>query len=249
MSKDVVNWEEQFATEAKEVAALERPAIGNIGFRGGVLTYGGAEIEGGEITGIPLAYTMEHTFYPDKWDPDDPQPPTCFAQALPTDAGRDGNLMVPHESVVAPVNPTCDGCSNLKWGSAEGSAGKACKQIRKIAFIPWTEDLTAEQIAAAEIGVAKIPVTSVKNWKKYINAISAKYSRPPWAVVATMTVKNHAKYQFTVNFADNFAISDNEMLAALNARIADVQTLLLTPYTYEEEAEEEAPKSKARKKY
>ena len=249
MSNDVVNWEEKFASEANEVAALERPAVGNIGFRGGVLTYGGTEIEGGAITGIPLAYTMEHTYYADKWDPDDPQPPTCFAQSVPTEAGRDGSGMSPHKSVPSPVAASCGDCPNLQWGSAQNGAGKACKQIRKIAFIPWTKDMDAESIAAAEVGVAKIPVTSVKNWKKYINVISAKHSRPTWSVVATMSVKNHPKYQFTVNFADDFVITDNEMLSALNARIDDVQKLLLTPYTYEEEVEEEQSNTKARKKY
>ena len=249
MTKEVINWEAQFAAEAQEVAALERPAVGNIGFRGGVLTYGGTEIEGNAITGIPLAYTMEHTYYADKWDPDDPQPPSCFAQSTPTEAGRDGNQMIPHESVVDPISAQCGGCPKLGWGSAENGAGKACKQIRKIGFIPWTKDMDATMISSAEVGVAKLPVTSVKNWKNYINTISAKFSRPPWAVVATMTVKNHAKYQFMVNFVDNFVIADSDILTALNSRIEDVQKLLLTPYAYEEEAGAEASKKKAPKKY
>jgi hypothetical protein len=244
-----VDWASQFADEAKEVAALERPAIANIGFRGGVMTYGGNEIESNTISGIALAYTFEHTYYADDWDPDNPQPPTCFAQSLPVQAGKDGNQMIPHTNVESPFHPQCGGCPNLEWKSAPGSNGKACKQIRKIAFIPYNADFTAEQVRIAEVGIAKLPVTSVKNWKKYVNEVSATHERPPWAVVTTMKVKNHAKFQFQVLFECGDKVMGDDILAALNARIPEVQALLLSPYTYEEEEEAAEPKKKGKKKY
>jgi len=242
-----VNWEEQFAKEANEVAALERPAVAGIGFRGGIMTYAGNEIPGNSITGIAIAYTVEHAYYSGKWDADNPVPPDCFAQALPQDAGRDGANMVPHSNVLAPVSSGCAGCSNFEWGSGNEGRGKACKEIRKIAFIPYNPGDTAEMIATAEVGMAKIPVTSVKHWKKYINTVNALFQRPPWGVITTMTCKANANTQFVIGFEADGKVADDSILAALNARIPSVNELLLTPYTYEDEEEEEAPKGK--KKY
>ena len=242
MSKnEVVNWEDQFASQATEVAAMERNEVATIGFAGGQMTYAGTEIPDNSITGVAAAYVMEHVYYEDRYDSDNLTPPTCFSKATPVEGGRDGRDMIPHADVPNPVNKTCHGCPKMEWGSSENGKGKACKQIRRIAFLPVNQNATPEQIAGAEVGIAKIPVTSVKNWKSYITGCAGSLGRPTWSVMTNMSVAKHPKFQLEVSFDNAGVIEGQDQLSAINARVPELEEMLLTPYSYEEDSK---PKSK-----
>jgi hypothetical protein len=147
--------------------------------------------------------------------------------------------MVPHENVLNPINKTCKGCKYNDWGSdpRPGSRGKACKEIRRLALIPYQEGLTEEDITNAEVALAKIPVTSVKHWANFVNLVGAKHNRPPWAVAAKISVKPHAKTQIEVGF-ELLGLMPTELLSVLNAKREATVPVMMVPYDSKAESEE-----------
>ena len=227
---ELVNWEAKLMQEARDVAATERPSIGTLSFRSGILSYEGNEIEGNKMDCIIIASAFENRWYKDAWDPDNIDSPDCFALAMAVDAKMP--VMVPHENVINPVNDVCKGCKLNDWGSdpRPNSRGKACKEIRRLAIIPYTgRDMTPDGVSGAEVALAKIPVTSVKHWSNFVNLVGAKYKRPPWAVAANISVKPHVSNQIEVKF-EFVAPMPTELLAALNAKRESVIPALMTPY-------------------
>jgi hypothetical protein len=235
---DLVDWEAKMMQEAKDVAAVERPSVGILSFRGGILTYEGNEVPGNEMPCIIIASAFENRYYIDAWDPDNIESPDCFALGLATEGKVP--VMAPHENVLRPLNSTCKGCKMNEWGSdtsRPGAKGKACKEIRRLALIPYKEDLTAEEITNAEVALAKIPVTSVKHWANFVNFVGAKYNRPPWAVAAKISVKPHAKTQIEVGF-EFLAPMPTELLSVLNAKREATVPTMMVPYDSKAESEE-----------
>lgn len=239
------NWEEQLGALAKASATEVRATSSNLSFRGGVMSYEGQPVPGNTLNLIVLGYCHEHTFYAERYDPNNVRPPSCFALNLHKDD------MVPAEDVVDPVNADCASCPNLKWGSdPDGGRGKACQERYRLVCIP-TNVLQEpadggnheEVILAAEVATAKLPVTSGKNWANYLTTITSMYQRPEWAVVTKMTVVPDAKRQFAVTFevVEPVNFADNPMLfSALQRKREMAQAQLLKPYDLSGEANDTA---------
>jgi hypothetical protein len=222
--KALVNWEEKLAAQATETAAEERPSIANISLRGGQMTYEGQPIPNNTLQCIPIHYAFENRFYAEKWDPNNIQPPSCYALAV-----SEANL-APHENVTEAKNETCLGCPMAEWGSSlSGGRGKACSEIRRVLVMPALKELTPETIAKAEIAMIRVPVTSVRSWSNFVNTCAASAKRPPWAMFATITVVPDARTQFKMSF-EAAAKVDVELLAALEARREQLEKVLLAPY-------------------
>lgn len=223
MNQEMINWADKLANEAKEVAALERPALSQISTRGGFLKYQDQAIPGNKLQCIVVASAFENRFYKGKFDPNKRENPTCWALSL------DGENMAPTEHVKTPVSSTCEGCPNFQWGSAgEGSKGKACKSIRRLALIP-SGSVKDGNAKTAEVALLSVPVTSAKNWANYVNSCSVEYARPPWALITEVYTEPDPKTQFQIKFRTVAAIND-DMLGDLHKRIAPVQEILLAPY-------------------
>ena len=243
-----VSWEDELAKQAKDVARMERPSIGRINFRGGIMTYEGEEVTGNALDVIILNYSYENSFYAGDFDPDKIVPPDCFALEMPEDAGDGGRDMKPHPNVEEPVHENCHDCPNFQWGSGKGR-GKACGTRRRLAMIPATEDVLSSPTAlrAVEVAMATLSVTSVRNWGTYVNTVSAQAARPPWAVVTRMAVVPDRKYQFKITFDHKENIDLNEeIFAVLRDRVKEVENILLTPFDPNTGVPEEveAPKGK-----
>jgi hypothetical protein len=240
-STELVNWEEKMLQEAKDVAAVERPSVGILSFRSGILSYEGNEVPGNNMDCIIVASAFENRLYKGAWDPDNIDSPDCFAIGLAQEGVAP--VMSPHDNVAHPENDICKGCKQNEWGSdtsRPGSKGKACKEIRRLALIPYNDELTVESITGAEVALAKIPVTSVRNWGNFVNMVGAKYKRPPWAVAANISVKPHTKWQLEVSF--NFvAPMPTELLGALDAKRQSVLPALMAPYDAKAEESGEIP--------
>ncbi len=224
MSQEVVRWEEMLAKEAKEVANLERPALSQISTRGGFLKYQDQPIPGNKLACIVVASAFENRFYKGKFDPNKRENPTCWALSL------DGENMAPiPDHVKNPVAEACDSCPNFQWGSAgEGSKGKACKSVRRLALIP-SGSVKDGNAKTAEVALLSVPVTSAKNWANYVNQCSAEYARPPWALITEVYTEPDPKTQFQIRFKTIGMIQD-EMLGDLHKRIPAIQDILLAPY-------------------
>lgn len=242
MSTEVVTWEDRLKADAQAVTARYEPAVGRISLRAGQMSYDGNPIAGNVMQCVVVAAAFENLFYGRPFDPDDKAPPACFALSA------SGLNMEPHANVPNPISPACDTCSHLQFGSdtsRPGAKGKACKEKVRLALL--AADAVNDPVAVRQgsIALLTIPVTSVKNWSNYVKSLGALYQRPPYAVLTEIKV-TPSKNQFTIFFAAKGLITDTAIGGAIVARIADCETLLLQPYSYEEQpaAEPVAKKKK-----
>lgn len=216
----------QLAVDAKDAAAKERPAVGRISLKSGVMTYAGQQIAGNKMEAIVLSAVFRNVFYAGRYDPNNIVNPTCFAISV-----EDGN-MVPHENVENPVHPTCDGCPNNEWASdPSGGRGKACKQTRRLVLMPDTAvEKGPKEVKQAELAIMDLPVTSVKNYSGFVNSLAVSAKVPPYAAIAEISVVPDPKTQFKVRFQPMRIIPSIEHLDAVKARLEDAKLIAMTPY-------------------
>ena len=218
----------RLAQQAKDVAAKERPAIGKISLRAGVLSYGGNSMPGNKMDAIIIATGYRNVWYAGAFDPDNVVSPNCFALSL-----SDEN-MVPHANVIEPVNATCEGCKYNEWKSAGGnSKGKACKQTRRLVMLPGsvvTDANPGETIRSAELAVMDLPVTSVRNYSTFVNALAASAGVPPHAAICQISVVPDVKTQFKVKFQPMSVVPTEEILLAIESRLAGAETIAIEPF-------------------
>jgi len=234
-SKEVVNYEDQMAAEAKAVAKTERVSADRFTLQSGILSYMGNPMPDNQMDVIILTAMSENVYYAGAYDPDNITPPSCFA------IGEPGESMVPHELVPEPINDNCRDCDFMKFKSAPNKKGKACKEKRRLACIPFSEKV--EELTNGDLAMLTIPVMSVKNWSTYVNMISAKHHRPSWGMVTRIKVVPDPKSQFRVTFQE-VAPLGSDYFAAVNGRLEAAGMMLATPYEMnpEEKQEEEGDK-------
>lgn len=231
--KEVVSWKDKMAAEAKDVASIERPVTSNISLRGGVMSYMDTPVPDNRLPCVVVASVFENSWYDRPFDPDNIRAPSCFAFSA------DGESMAPHESSESPQSETCAACDHNKWGSAPGnSRGKACKNVRRLAVLPVTALDDADKVAEAEMAMMKLPVTSVSNWRVYVNKVAASYQRPAWGVITEISVERDPKTQFKVHFDCIGVIEQDDLLASLNGKVSAANEMLNTPYEPNQQEEE-----------
>lgn len=217
---------------AEEAAANERGGSGflKISTRGGILSVDDTPVEDNELRIVVLAAVYENQYFDQDYNPNHPIVPVCYSFSDPTRPAADKpeEYMVPHEEAEDPQSDSCAECPLNVMGSADRGRGKACKNIRRLAVI--TDD-SLDDLESAEVRALNVPVTSVKNWAKFVKHISDSFKRPPWGVVAMLKVVPDAKSQFQLTFAFEELIEfDEESYAAMKAKIAEVQKDMTQPY-------------------
>lgn len=225
MGNEITNWVEELAKEAKELASRERPSVSQIGLRAGVMMYQGQQIPGNNLDCIVISSATEYRYDTASFDPNNIQPPDCFSLSI---SGED---MFPSNKAVNRQADSCDLCPRSKWSpnpKKPGKQHKECKERRRLALLP-ADILKSGNYKTAELAVLTVPVTSVKNWAKYVNQLSAEFGRPAWAMVSNVSAKPNPQTQFEVNFKAVGAIPD-EVLGEIRARVAAAEEQLLTPY-------------------
>lgn len=238
----VAKWDERLAARARASVKTESAVATGapISFKAGILSYMGNAQPDNRMEVVALDAILENHLYAEGYDPDNITAPICFA------FGRDEDDMVPHEKSSDPQHATCKGCPMNEWGSAGGkSRGKACKNIRRVSFMPATAlDDGAEGVRNATVGYFKVPVTSVKGWAGYVNQLAAQ-ERPTLSFVTDLSVAPDAATQFKLSFAAVAAIDDGDLLEALFDRADAGVDELERPY--EQQAEQAAaPPARAR---
>lgn len=224
-STALVSWEDKLAAYATE-AASEESVIGGkfISTKAGRLTIDKVPVAGNKLDVVVIAATTEYALYEGKFDPNNPQPPVCYA------FGKDEQQMSPHEKATKPQHTDCASCPMNAWGSdPEGGKGKACKNTRRLAVIPADCINDPSKIGEIEEMYIKLPVLSVKNWAMYVNAVAAQYKRPPFAVLTSISTEPDAKAQFKVTFKA-LGIIPNEAMDAIIARHETSQAAIGFPY-------------------
>ena len=212
-------WEEELAKDAQKIAAAERPALGAISLRGGIMTYEKQPIPGNKLSVIIVASMMERRWYKDRFDPNKAASPHCFA----FHDGTDGVPWMPHAKSALKQSEDCALCPMNSWGSDPGGGkGKACKEVRKLCVMPQTG-------TGKEMALISIPVMSVKNWSNYVNGVASGARRPPWGVVTEISVHPNARSQFTVKF-DLVELVPEDKLGFIYGKIPLATEILIEPY-------------------
>jgi len=247
MANNLVNYDAAWAEEAERYASKEPVGTASswISTRGGQLSYGDYVMPGNQMAVVVLDSVKEHAWFPDRFNPGDIKPPACFAFGEPDEA------TAPHETVFAggahfeAQADACAGCPKNEWGSADTGRGKACKEVRRLALLqagafekrPKTRgeyDLelfaSPKHFKQAPIGLLKLPVTSVREWAKFVQSITAATHRPPHGVIAHIWLEPDPDTQFKFAF-ELVEPLDGSLYPVIQARREEARRLLTDPYS------------------
>lgn len=269
MGTALEKYKQKMAAEADRYAGEERIGGSFISMRGGVLKYGEEELPGNEMLVIVLDAVHENTYFPDRFDADVQLPPKCFA------FGRNEKDMEAHENVPDPDDEDaddsyfelqsetgfCSDCPWSKWGSADKGKGKACSNRRRLAVIPAGRFVPTgkrretemevfeepEHFKEADVAFMKLPVTSTKNWAKYVHDLRKDHQLPPFGVLTHIYVESDPKTQFKVFFDCIEVIEDEAVLEILLDRHEEAAGMIEQPYEEPSSDDLEKPKAKAQK--
>lgn len=249
----VVSWSEELAALAKMAVGMEESTntLQFFSTKSGVLSWNGVALPDNQMAVVIVDSVLENVYYTEAYDPDKPASPVCFA------FGRKDEDMQPHARSSQKQCETCKDCPNNKWKTAEKGKGKACGNIRRLAllaagsldttgaFTPLGED----KLKSDGFGFLKIPVTSVKGFSQYVQQINGAMELPPLGVYTKIKVVPDAKKQFVIKF-ECLGKVPNELMGTLMGRRKEAASVIETPYTPFEKAEEdEAPKTSKKRKF
>jgi hypothetical protein len=241
--KSLAHWDEKLAELAKRTKALEDTAAmgGNrISVRGGAMSFNGVAVPGNKLNCIVIDHCIEYVYYKEKFDPDNPTAPECFALSQ-----QDAKKMVPHEAAMEPQAESCVKCKHNAFGSADTGRGKACGNKRRLVLIP--ED-ALNDLESAEAAMFSVPVTSCRNWQGYVDNLATALRRPPLAVITEISCAPHAKHQVEVTFKLKSQIDRGDQIEALISKQEALNAMLMKPYEQQEKQEKPAPKTKGKAK-
>ena len=245
MSKDLVEkqegqlepWELLLAKKMQE-QQMQKAALALgpkfLTFRNGQLIVDDVPIPGGALNVICLAFTCENAWYSGKYDASNIQPPDCWsvyntiAEMIPNEASKN----MQHEN--------CVDCPKFQWGSdPQGGRGKWCKNRYRIAVLGG-EPKTAEDILAAEMRMAVIPVTSSHDFDKFMNEAKIQFNRPIFGVQAELKVSPDAKNQFMVRLKP-LSLLPGSLIPAVIERVEQAEKDLQYKFVIDQEAAEKEP--------
>lgn len=225
-------WQAEMAAAAQKQAKAEKPinVMGSIKFNAAGVSVDGDLVKGGVLRVVAIAALHENAYYPGRYDPNSPTVPTCYAFSE-RDAEDPESTMAPSDDVEDQQATSCDGCEQNVFGSADTGKGKACKNTRRIAVVSEDALASAEAMKEAEVRIMKPPVTSVRNWSKYVHDLADDLNLPTFGVVTEVRTVPDPKSQFKVLFEVGEKIDfTGPVYAALKAKIAEVEKTLRSPY-------------------
>ena len=236
----VVTWKEKMAAVTAAAKAMEAPKGGFLSFRGGNISYDEQQVPGNKLDVVVVDFVLENNYFKEKFNPNKPATPACYA------IGREEETMTPHPDSDDPQAASCAECPHNEWGSnPEGGRGKACKNTRRIAIMSLS-DAKVDKVKKAQVLMAKLPVTSLKNFATFVNQATGVLEVPPFGVAAELSTKPHMANQFEVQWKILDKIVGDDLLQELYNKHVSVEKQMFQPYPKMEE-EEAAPAAKSKK--
>lgn len=248
MANELTKYDEAWAKAAKTYAEREKAGGQTLQLAGGVFKLGEDELPGNRICVVILHSVFENAYYADKWVAGKaPLPPKCFAMA------HEEEDLAPHPAMEGsgffePQATACGdkktGCPKNAWNTADVGGGSACKNRRRLALIPagyyekvkgtkndYTHEIFTdeEHYASADMLILKLPVTSGKEYSKFIRKATAEYGRPPYGLITEITVEHGGQNQFTVKF-EVLDVLPNEFFNTIEARHEEAVREIIRPY-------------------
>ena len=221
-------WEQKFSGYAKESAEQVKNVGGGVGvkFGRGEILVGGLPVKDGALECIVIGSCALNTWYAEAYDPDNAQPPDCYAFALVQGDAE----MAPHEDAADKQSEQCADCPQNQFGTANIGRGKACGNNVRLGLILSSDVESGNDAKSAEMATARVSPTNVKHWASYVKMLKEEHGRPPWAVVTEITSVNDAKTQIKLGFKLVETIDDPDVLEVLEARYQKVQDVLQQPF-------------------
>lgn len=215
MSKNqIALFEDELAKMAEAEASEARSSASSsyLGTKNGVLTYQGNPLPDNEIECVVISAPTERMYYANRYDPDNPEGPACFALAphVPGMKPSPASVNVQHEE--------CATCPQNEWGSASQGKGKACKETRRVMIVPLDSLESEDKIASCEVAAVRPPVTSLKNYSTYVQGVAATTKRPLAGVITKIKLVPDAKTQFKMLFETVSLVEDMGIIKALMNR-------------------------------
>lgn len=228
-SKALANVEKELEQEAKQMAErIGAPAANTIQIKQNktFVLPDGRSTEG-PLDVVVLDFVYRNLMYDGPYDPDNIQPPICFAIS-PSSKG-----MVPSDNSPDKQAEACNSCPNNEFGSR--GKGKACKNTVLLAVLPT--DATDE----TPIYTINVSPTAIRAWDAYVNTIAANFQKPPIGVITELYFDPGTDYP-SLRFGRP---KPNPDYAVHYARREEARTILNTEpdVTQHEEAK---PKAKGR---
>jgi hypothetical protein len=232
------SWADRMAAMAQRAVEREPVTGGSyIGVTGdGNFRYGD-EVLGDTLSVVVVDFVFDNAYYDKPYDPDNPQPPACFAIA---DNEED---LVPHESVPSPEDSACANCWANEFGSDSRQRGKACKNQRRLAVLAVDPENDFVVAPDSEVAILRLSPSSLKFWKSYVTKLARVTGLPPAGVVTELSleaIKGQSGYMVKPIMVQE--ITDPASQDAVILHMEHVADLLHTPYNLEREEREEKPK-------
>lgn len=187
-------WESQLAAHARDTSAVVAATGGAqyISTRGGKFAYQ-EELLQAPLRVIVLDAVRENVYYPEAYDPEDPQPPACFA------IGREEGELAPPPDLETKEADRCAECWANKFGTARQGKGKACKNTARLALLPAAQ-LDPAALVKQEPALLRLPVTSVREFAKFARKVEGGLRRALFGVVTFVGIEPDSKNQYRVTF-------------------------------------------------
>lgn len=246
-STALVPWDEKFAKYAKETKdQTKNIGTGGVGvkFGRGSISVGDTPVKGGVLECVIIGSSALNKFYEADYDPNDKQPPDCYAFSVISDDPE----MKPHPSASKKQSEDCASCEQNQFGTAKVGRGKACSNTIRLGILTAKDAEDAAGISTAELATAGVSPTNLTHYKKYTDSLEEEYHRPPWAVVTAITSHDDPKTQIRLEFKMVELIEDDDVLQALEKRFLKIQDVLQKPFAAPSE-KKVAPKAGGSKKF
>lgn len=228
-STSIVKWDEKFAKYAKETKdQTKNIGTGGVGvkFGRGSITVGDTPVKGGKLECVIVGSCALNAWYKADYDPNDRQPPDCYAFAVVSDDPD----MAPHAAASDKQSDLCATCDKNQFGTAKVGRGKACGNNIRLGLFTAKDVEDAKGISSAELATAKVSPTNLTHYKKYVDLLEEEHGRPPWAVVTEVSSFDDPKTQIRLEFRMVELIEDDEILEALEKRFLKIQDVLQKPF-------------------
>ena len=121
-----------------------------------------------------------NNFYEGAYNPKDIKPPTCFA------IGQVITTMAPSDNSPVKQSDECASCPMNQFGSH--NAGKACKNMRRVAVLPPDAD------DDTPLWIVDVSPTGLKSFDGYVRSAASKFGTLPIGLITTITLDESVDY-------------------------------------------------------
>jgi hypothetical protein len=146
---------------------VDPPSGYMVGLTGKTFTLPDGSANDGPMTCVILDWVSANTYYEAAYNPQNIQPPACFAIA------REPGKAVPSDNATKKQSDACTGCPKNEWGSdPQGGKGKACKNKRRLLIVP------SGATEKTQPWIVTVSPTGLKHFDKYVNTLADVGTHP-----------------------------------------------------------------------